>query len=561
MKIQRTILLLSGFFACGILSAQNLNPTVEVTNEYEGKLLEVHKPSLEMAVPDSLMRFDLDFDYSVFETKYAGAADFAPYLMEMRPQREIYTGQKLFVKAGAGMALTTLGKVVFTPEIRGPFYVNVYGDHNGFFGKYRNIDQYSLKKSDTDPKTFSGYNMANDLGVAGGYDWATGGLAFNVGYEGIHTKSSITKTGMNLFGGNISLSSNRDDDRMFVYGGNVDVKFGKDAFSATSESLGLVDVKVDATLGPQLDYHHAILADVAFQYNLYNGIFDAKVGGIAITPKYVFHSNAFSASLGVRLGYLFNSGDPYMGYQIGKANSQMLYPDVRIDVDMIPGKLNFFAIAKGYDEINSYTDIKRDFHFFNAWMGMNTSPLLDNTRVRLKIEAGFEGNIKSKFRYHIAGGYSRVNNGLLDAMSIGESGVTYQKYSLVSGVLRMAYDGKPVLIDGGLNMKLTNLYKNEVTAFEPARLSGDLRIRYNYRDRIMGGITAEGAMARRGFDMGGADLKIPGFVNLGLQAEYAFTRKMSFWLQAGNLLNMTIQLHPMYADPGISLLGGIILNL
>ena len=146
-------------------------------------------------------------------------------------------------------------------------------------------------------------------------------------------------------------------------------------------------------------------------------------------------------------------------------------------------------------------------------------------------------------------------------MSIGESGVTYQKYNLVSGVLRMAYDGKPVLIDGGLNMKLTNLYKNEVTAFEPARLSGDLRIRYNYRDRIMGGITAEGAMARRGFDMGGADLKIPGFVNLGLQAEYAFTRKMSFWLQAGNLLNMTIQRHPMYADPGISLLGGIILNL
>ena len=46
---------------------QNLDPTVEVNRAYEGKLMEVHKPVLEMAVPDSVMRFDLDFEYSVFD--------------------------------------------------------------------------------------------------------------------------------------------------------------------------------------------------------------------------------------------------------------------------------------------------------------------------------------------------------------------------------------------------------------------------------------------------------------------------------------------------------------
>mgnify|MGYP003558149167 CR=1 FL=1 len=30
-------------------SAQNLDPTVEVNRTYEGKLLEVHKPGLEMS--------------------------------------------------------------------------------------------------------------------------------------------------------------------------------------------------------------------------------------------------------------------------------------------------------------------------------------------------------------------------------------------------------------------------------------------------------------------------------------------------------------------------------
>ena len=56
--------------ACGAASAQNFNPTVEVTNTYQRNPSDVKKPLLEMAVPDSLMRFDLDFDYSVFEKRY-----------------------------------------------------------------------------------------------------------------------------------------------------------------------------------------------------------------------------------------------------------------------------------------------------------------------------------------------------------------------------------------------------------------------------------------------------------------------------------------------------------
>lgn len=56
-------------------AAQNLNPTVSVTRTYEGKLMDVHKPMETMAVADSMSRFDLDFDYSVFDNPYRGAYD------------------------------------------------------------------------------------------------------------------------------------------------------------------------------------------------------------------------------------------------------------------------------------------------------------------------------------------------------------------------------------------------------------------------------------------------------------------------------------------------------
>ena len=61
------------FLIPAVLGAQNLDPTVEVRRTYQGKLLEVHKPSLEMSIPDSLTNFDLDFDYSVFNNPYKGA--------------------------------------------------------------------------------------------------------------------------------------------------------------------------------------------------------------------------------------------------------------------------------------------------------------------------------------------------------------------------------------------------------------------------------------------------------------------------------------------------------
>ena len=65
--------------------AQNLDPTVEVSRAYEGTLVEVHKPTQVMAVPDSVQRFRLDFDYSVFDKPYKGSYEFSPYMTSMRP--------------------------------------------------------------------------------------------------------------------------------------------------------------------------------------------------------------------------------------------------------------------------------------------------------------------------------------------------------------------------------------------------------------------------------------------------------------------------------------------
>lgn len=61
-NIKRIYFTAAALGACAISFGQNLNPTVEVTNTYEGDPSHIQKPLTEMMVPDSLLRFDLDFN-------------------------------------------------------------------------------------------------------------------------------------------------------------------------------------------------------------------------------------------------------------------------------------------------------------------------------------------------------------------------------------------------------------------------------------------------------------------------------------------------------------------
>ena len=74
----KRIYILSFVFAAGLFVqnavAQNLDPTVEVSRAYEGKIMEATKPVRDVNVPDSVGTFRLDFDYAVFENfkQYVG---------------------------------------------------------------------------------------------------------------------------------------------------------------------------------------------------------------------------------------------------------------------------------------------------------------------------------------------------------------------------------------------------------------------------------------------------------------------------------------------------------
>ncbi len=167
---------------------QNFNPTVEVTNTYQGSPSEAHKPLLAMNVPDSLLRFDLDFDYEVFNKPYQGAYSFKPYSAYMRPGKDAWRGRKLYLKAGAGYTLQPQLEFVYSPELKGPFQMSVYASHKSYFGSYHGFRTepedglYRLRKSG---ESYSGHDALTTAGFDGLCNWDRAILSFGLGYYGV----------------------------------------------------------------------------------------------------------------------------------------------------------------------------------------------------------------------------------------------------------------------------------------------------------------------------------------------------------------------------------------
>ena len=137
---------------------------------------------------------------------------------------------------------------------------------------------------------------------------------------------------------------------------------------------------------------------------------------------------------------------------------------------------------------------------------------------------------------------------------------------------RGAFHTERLDIDGSFRYRSQNLWSDRNFAIEAAPLSFGVSSTYNWNHKIYGGLSVKGATLRRGVarvlsSAGGAlsasseTCRVPGWINLGIHGEYAFTRKLHFFLDADNLLDSDIQYHPGLSAPGISVIGGIILIL
>lgn len=584
----------AAFCMAGLSAAsQNLDPTVVVNRNYEGKLMEVHKPSLEMAVPDSAARFDLDFDYSVFESPYKGSYEFSPYVLTMRPASHASYVKKFYLNAGAGYQLHPTFDMIWSPSFRKQgFSLDLYAMHRSYFGQYRAFrpSEYTpdgkicldrWKGEDGKTACWKGYDTDTRAGIDGSYDWKKGTFDFGLAYRGLASDDRLRKRAYNAVDFKAEAASAPSKDPHFLYDASVSYLFARDNAEYYYNNYGDKSVdehifSADASVGQCFGGGHKLLFDVALDMAAYSGGLQGMAGQFSITPHYVFAKGRWNLDLGAVLSKIVRADGPDSLFAV---RGQVVYPDVSVRFAAIPDAMSLYFRASGGDRMNSYLSLMERNRHLDMTCGRGRA-LMDNTVERICAALGIEGRIGGKFSYGIGAGYSNYKSAVLDAVSVyavsaaaNENeksvylpGIAYAPYQKLFAKADFCWKTDRIRTDGVLVYNYVFGFDKAAGLFAPAPLSGDVSFEYNWNRRIFAGVGCAFATERTGsltYMQEGVSKEavMPGYADLSLSFEVAVSRWLSVWLRGGNLLNMTVQRNPLYAERGISVTAGICINL
>ena len=575
--MSKNIFVISLFLCIFTLAAkaQNLDPTVEVSREYEGKLVEVHKPVFEMAVPDSVTRFALDFDYSVFENPYKGSYEFSPYLLSMKPSASDSGENRFYLRAGAGYQLQPTLDMVWSPDFgRKDFNMDVYALHRSFFGNYYTIEPddpasrevvfTKVPSSGKGYQYWSGYDMMNKAGVDFKHDWEALSLEYSAGYHGMSQKVPRWQRNYNALDAGFGISTKPESNESMAFDMDVDYRLGEDVVggSKLKENIGGVSLQI----GPFWLENRRMSLDLDVNYASYSGAFKLVGGDVSVTPRYVVVKDRLIADFGVKIAKMITASD---------LKEQYVYPDVNFTYALLPKSLKFYFKAGGGGEFETYSSTIASNHHVTHLL---SSDMLGYKIERVHLTAGFDGRVTDAFSYNLRGGYANYSSLRHYVACVIEQPYTMMMYfgaqkwfAAVDWALDIEgfrFDGtvsydrywdKDGEYDGGLAISRFALLK-------PAALTGEISVEYNWKKRLVLGADCDFSGAMRGcywVDQPGLNsvVVVPGYADLGLYAEYATARNLSLWIRAGNLLNQTIQRTPLYAEKGVKFTLGICMNL
>ena len=524
---------------CAPLSAQNINQSVQVTNEYESRFSDFQKTGPSLQVPDSLYRFDYSFDYSVFETPYKGSYEFSPYRISVTPEARLYDGSKFFLRLGAGYTIHPQFEMAWQMLQTPDFAIGVFAEAGGYAGRY---SRRGVAES------FSGHDLNGRIGLGGQYLRPAVRLSYHFGYEGIFAGEGgaepYFRSGFSsvIAAGRIQ-SRERPGNQMFY---DIDLQYRYSSDGGRSEgkvsASGENNLRVAVSAGPVLASKYRILIDGLFELEslrgddyykvadshgeLFGGMRMASLG--SIKPHVDFLLGPVRLDAGVRVDY--SKGTEQGAFSVS--------PDVTARMALLDADMELVAGVSGGQYIQSHYVVKQLNHF--AFM-MGSSAKI--SREKLHVRAGLQGHAASRLQYELEAGYVSYQ-GMPLASLYGVLPVDYNA-AYVQG--RFSWRGPRLELDA--DAKYSYLRLNTLcAAFAPPAFVGELRGRYNWENRTWAGLFVEAQSSRLSLASDG--VWIPWFANLGLTFEYRIDARWTFWAEAGNLLGMAIERAPGFIEKG-----------
>lgn len=518
---------------------QDLKREVTLYNPYIPSLSDFRKKSFLPSINDTA-RVKPEFSYSITAKPYSPPYSITPIKaasLAPDPLDKLYKG---FVNLGLGNYLAPLAEVSATNERSKSVAYGLYAKHYSTNGKV---------KLQNNKRVFAGY-MDNDVSLFGKKFFRDNYLEGSIDY-GQKTRyaygydTSIVdykpdkkdiRIRYNNIGAALSFSSLTLDSSDFSYDFDADYSFFFNNKSMFQHNIGLSGVMSKT----YKDFYVGSGLEMDF-YRPSRDITEKLKYIVALSPFISKSTTQWNFKLGLQL--LLDKDTSSVKFHF--------YPDAEFAFKIVPDYINFFVGLNGKLEKNTPEKIIGENPFL---LRDGTLYTLPNTSHSLIISGGLKGNTGIGGSYIVSASYSMINNMLFfsnlvfaDPLFGSQTGnhfipLTYDAelfniHGEITGII-----GDKITYRGSANYYNYNLGKNEYP-WSKQPWDGQINVKYNLRDKIIAGIELT-ALGKRRFIVTRNDLYLPStsyvfrsplHVNVNFNAEYRYTKILSFWLRVNNI--------------------------
>jgi hypothetical protein len=546
--------------------------TVEVSRPYDVNLDGIQKPAIPVYVDDSLHRFDVHFDYSIFNRPYSDLYDFTPYetiqLATVGANRTPFVFGRFGAQYVPGdRGIMPAGELYLQTKPKNGFCSGLYGRHNSFFG--------DLGRGFSADPILQTARMQNTVGGDLTYDWATGELMFDVKYDfdryqytaedpwerSLHRNNSLTAA--------VNLNSAQKEENTVYY----DVTFSyRNTFKAftTADIYRSPDttrlregfLKVNGYVGASFEKHR-IYVDMNIEYASYSGVHDFNIGVVEFSPIYQLNLKRLKAKLGVKFGSRYSILGEIEEPGLDLSARSSIFPDFDIRYTIIDKALWAHAVVTGGNDLNPYSRMIDDCPIVlpTCRMDFGSRPL-DATLTLESVISGRLG-IELETNYKIYRN-KMIFTPVYYGFNMTQMLPSYRNVDQFSVQGQVIWRSQDLTLGGRLRYASYKDSYERTVVTEMPKLTGDAFVRYNYRERLIAQLECTWRSATSGNINIADDIvdryQVPSVLDVDLNVNYLINKYITVFGKVGNLLNHRNQYMPLYLEPGRNFGGGICLN-
>ena len=549
-----------------------LKREVTLYNPYKPTLPESKKRSFLPDMNDT-SKVRPEFRYEVKTTPFLPEYTISPIkaaALLPDPLPKLY---KSYINIGMGNYLSPLAEISITNERSKKGTIGFYSRH---FSTNGNVGLENGRNS------FAGY-MDNDLSLFGRKFFRKSILEGSIdykektshayGYDPSILDYSPSKKDIrmayNNIGAKASLSSSTLDSTEFSY----DFRFSYNYFSS-AKNMSQRNTSISGTMAKSYEgfYVGSGLNIDLYHFSDFLTTSPEYVG--SVSPFIKKSSNQWSFKAGLQL---------LLEKDMTAFTSLHIYPDVNLNITIVPTYINFFAGLSGKLEKNEPLKVISENPFLMQDGSLYKLPSTSHDLIiftGLKGKSGLEGN------YQISASYSLISN-MLFYSNILRTDTVFTPFrgnyfsALTDDVELLNVHGE---MGGKINDKFSyngvaNLNRYSLSKFKSAwnKPGWDVQfgLKYNLRDKIIAGMemTLQG---KRKLVVNGESLimapsqilqnspftyEMPIHFNLNLSAEYRYSKILSFWTKLNNIANNRYYEWAYYPSQGFLFMLGFTYSL